>query len=72
MRTGFDLAFSFMRFLDETNVITPSGEEINRIPKINIQKICEKIDTMDYVKVKIIKGADEQYPSWIILDMKNL
>lgn len=72
MRTGFDLCFSFMRFLDETNVVTPSGEEINNIKKINIEAICRKIDSMDYVKCKIVKSNDEQYPSWIILDMKNL
>lgn len=72
MRTGFDLAFSFMRWIDETNVVTPSGEEINRIPRINIQRICEKIDSMDWVKVKIVKSNDENYPSWILLDMKTL
>lgn len=72
MRTGFDLCFSFMRWVDETNVVTPTGEEINRITKINIDRICKKIDLMDWVKVKIIKSNDEKYPSWILLDMKNL
>ena len=71
MRGGFDLCFSFMRWVDETNVVTSKGEEINRIPKINIQKICEKIDSMDFVKVKVIKGTSEDYPSFIILDMGN-
>lgn len=72
MRTGFDLCFSFMRWVDETNVVTPNGEEINKITKINIDRICKKIDSMDWVKVKIIKSNDEKYPSWILLDMKNL
>lgn len=71
MRTGFDLCFSFMRWIDETNVVTPSGDEINSIKKINIMNICKKIDGFNWVKVKIIKGADEQYPSWILLDMQN-
>lgn len=72
MRTGFDLCFSFMRWVDETNVVTPSGEEINKINMINIENICRKIDSMNFVKVKIIKGAEKEYPSWIILDIQNL
>lgn len=72
MRGGFDLAFSFMRWVDETNVVTPTGEEINYINKINMDAICRKIDSMEWVKVKIVEGADEDYPSWIILDIKNL
>ena len=72
MRSGFDLCFSFMHWVDETNVIAPNGEEINNIRKINIEKICEKIDTMDYVNVKIIKSKNPEYPSWILLDMKNI
>lgn len=71
MRGWFDLCFSFMRWIDETNVVTPSGEEINNIRKINVENICKKIDSFDWVKVKIIKGASDEYPSWIILDMKN-
>ena len=70
-RTGFDLCFSFMRFMDETNIINSEGEEINRIKAINIENVCKAIDQMEYCKIKIIKGADEQYNSWIILDMKN-
>lgn len=70
-RTGFDLCFSFMRFMDETNIINSEGEEINKIKSINIENVCKAIDQMEYCKIKIIKGADEQYNSWIILDMKN-
>jgi len=71
-RTGFDLCFSFMRWLDETNVVTSDGEEINRINKINIDNVCKKIDSMDYVKIKIVKGGNDGYNSFIIVDMKNL
>ena len=70
-RGGFDLVFSFMRWLDETNVYDENGETINKINSVNIDNICKKIDTMEFVKVKIIKGADENYPSWILLDMKD-
>lgn len=70
-RGGFDLVFSFMRWVDETNVYTSDGETINNIKMVNIENICKKIDTMEYVKVKVIKGAKEEYPSWIILDMKE-
>lgn len=70
-RTGFDLVYSFMRFLDETNVVDQNGEEINRINKVNIERICEAIDKMEYIKVKIVESGDEQYPSFIILDMKE-
>lgn len=72
MRTGFDLCFSFMRWLNEANVITSKGETINRINKINVDNICKKIDSMNWVKVKIVKSNDPAYPSWILLDMKNL
>lgn len=70
-RTGFDLVFSFMRFLDETNVVDSDGNEINKINKINIERICEAIDRMEYVKVKIVESNDENYPSFIILDLKE-
>ena len=70
-RTGFDLVYSFMRFLDETNVVDANGEEINRINKVNIENICKAIDKMEYIKVKIVESGDEDYPSWIILDLKE-
>lgn len=70
-RTGFDLVFSFMRFLDENNVITPDGEEINRIKKVNIEAIGKFIDNMEYCRIKIIAGADENYDSFIIIDLKE-
>ena len=72
MRTGFDLCYSFMRWLDETNVVTGTGEEINRINKINIVNVCKKIDSHDLVTVKVVKSNDPNYPSWIILNMENL
>lgn len=70
-RTGFDLVFSFMRWIDETMVVDENGEEINKINRVNIDNICKKIDSMEYIKIKIIKGADENYNSWIIMDMKE-
>lgn len=70
-RTGFDLVFSFMRFLDETNVIDSNGEEINKINMVNIERICEAIDKMEYIKVKIVASNDVDWPSWLILDMKE-
>ena len=69
-RTGFDLCFSFMRFIDETNILDENGE-INRINAVNIEKICKTIDQMEYAKIKIINGAVAEYPSWVILDLKN-
>ena len=71
-RTGFDVCFSFMRFLGEENVVNASGNEINRITKINIEAVCKKIDSMDNVTFKVIKGANEDYDSFILLDMKNI
>lgn len=70
-RTGFDLVFSFMRWVNEANVYDSKGETINKIKMVNIENVCRKIDEMAYVKVKIIKGADEAYPSFIILDLKE-
>ena len=69
-RSGFDLVFSFMRWVNEENVYDDNGETINKIKMVNIDNICKKIDAMEYVKVKIIKGAEEAYPSFIILDLK--
>ena len=71
-RTGFDLAKSFMRFLDETNIVDETGEEINMINKINIENVCKAIDMKDYAKFKVVKGASEEYDSFILMDMKNL
>ena len=68
-RTGFDLVFSFMKFINESNVLDENGE-INKIKTVNIEKICEAIDQMDYAKIKIVNGAVEQYPSWIILELQ--
>lgn len=70
-RTGFDLVFSFMRFIDETNVVTADGEEINRINRVNIVNIAKAIDKNERVKIKVIKGANEDYHSWIILDLQK-
>jgi len=70
-RGGFDLIFSFMRFFDETNVVTEKGEEINKINGANIENICKYIDMQNRVNVKVVKGASEDYPSWIILNMEK-
>ena len=70
-RTGFDLIFSFMRWLDESLVITTDGNEINRISRVNIDAICKKMDSMDFIKIKIIEGADADYNSFILMDMKE-
>lgn len=70
-RTGFDLVFSFMRFIDETNVITANGEEINRINKVNIVNIAKAIDQHDLITIKVVKGANEEYNSWIITNLKK-
>lgn len=70
-RTGFDLVFSFMRFIDETNVVTAEGEEIDRINRVNIVNIAKAIDQHDLVSVKVVKGANEEYNSWIITNMKK-
>lgn len=70
-RGGFDLVFSFMRWVNEANVYDDDGETINRINMVNIENICKKIDTMEYIKIKVVKGANEDFPSFIILDMKQ-
>ena len=70
-RTGFDLVFSFMRYLDETNVVDSEGEEINRIKKVNIENICKAIDKNEWIKIKIVESNDENYPSFIIVDLKE-
>lgn len=69
-RSGFDLIYSFMRYIDETNVIAEDGKEINHIDKINIRSICEYIDKLNKVEVKVTKGADDGYNSFFIIDMK--
>ena len=69
-RTGFDLVFSFMRYFDETNVVTDAGEEINRIKKVNIDNICKFIDMKEWIEIKVIKGANDEYNSFIILNMR--
>ena len=71
-RTGWDLCFSFMRMISEANVVDKNGEEINKINSINIENVCKKIDSMNYIKCKVVKGANEDYDSWIILDLQNI
>lgn len=68
-RTGFDLVFSFMRFLDETSVLDENGR-INRIKKVNIENICKSIDGYDRVSVRVTNGADNGYNSFVILNME--
>lgn len=69
-RTGFDLVYSFMRYFDEVSIIAEDGKEMNYIKKVNIFKICEYIDKMDRVEVKITKGADNGYNSFFVMNMQ--
>ena len=68
-RSGFDLIFSFMKYVDETSVLDENGE-INYINKVNLMNILEFIDKMNRVEVKVTKGADNGYNSFIIVDME--
>lgn len=70
-KSGFNLVFGFMRWVDETNVIDSTGEEIDHIKAVNIETVCKMIDSMEYIKIKVVEGASEEYPSFIILDLKE-
>lgn len=68
----FNLIYSYLRTLDETNVVDGEGNIKNNIKRINIVKLLEKLNTYSYMEVKIMAGADgdTEFPTYMITEMK--
>ena len=68
----FNLIYSYLRTLDETNVLDAQGNIINNIKKVNIIKLLENLNELSYMEVKVMAGAnnDDQYLTFMITDMK--
>ena len=68
----FNLIYSYLRTLDENNVLDNNGNIKNTIKRINIVKLLEKLNDLDHMEIKIMKGAngDEQYLTYMITEMK--
>lgn len=68
----FSLIYSYLRALDESNVLDPQGNIINKINKINIVKLLEKINELSAMEIKVQAGAngDENYLTYMIIGME--
>lgn len=68
----FNLIYSYLRTLDENNVLDSKGNIKNTIKRINIVKLLEKLNNYEEMEVKVMKGAngDETYPTFMITEMK--
>lgn len=68
----FCLIYSYLRALDETNVLDPNGNIINKINKINIVKLLEKLNDLSSMEIKVGKGAngDTDYLTYMITKME--
>lgn len=70
-RPTFDVIFSFLRYIDETNVIDPkTGEEIKKINKINIENFVDILNEKELIELEITEGDSEsEYNSFMIRKM---
>ena len=70
-RSCFDVIYSFLRYIDETNVIdAKTGEEIRTIKKINIENLIDLLNDKERIKIKITEGNPEsEYNSFMIVKM---
>lgn len=68
----FNLIYSYLRTLDENNVLDSNGNIKNTIKRINIVKLLEKLNDLEHMEIKVMKGAngDEQYLTYMITEMK--
>ena len=68
----FSLIYSYLRTLDETNILDQDGNIINKINKINIVKLLEKLNDVSHMEIKVQTGADgdENYLTYMITEMK--
>jgi len=70
-RSAFDVIYSFLRYIDETNIIDPdTGDEIKKIKKINIENFIDLLNDKDSITLKITEGNKESdYNSFMIIKM---
>lgn len=68
----FNLIYSYLRTLNEGNVLDSQGNIINTIKKINIVKLIEKLNDLSSMEIKVMKGAngDETYLTFMITEME--
>lgn len=67
-RSAFDVIFSFLRYIDETNIIDPkTGEEIKKINRINIENFVDILNDKELIELEITEGNEEsEYNSFMI------
>ena len=70
-RSAFDVIYSFLRYIDESNIIDPdTGDEIKKIKKINIENFIDLLNDKDSITLKITEGNKESdYNSFMIVKM---
>ena len=69
---AFNLIYSYLRTLDESNVLDNNGNIINTIKKVNIVKLVETLNKYDKMEIKVMKGAegDRKYLTFMISKMQ--
>jgi len=68
----FNLIYSYLRTLDETNVLDAQGNIINTIKKINIVKLLDILNKLDHMDIKVMKGenGNTDYLTFMITGMQ--
>lgn len=68
----FNLIYSYLRTLNENNVLDSKGNIKNTIKRINLIKLLEKLNNYSYMEFKVMKGANgyENYLTFMITKMK--
>lgn len=70
-RNCFDFIYSILKWKNERNVVTESGEEVNIFNKINIEMLAKFVDQHERVGVRITEGnLDSDYNSWEIYKLE--
>ena len=68
-RPCFNFIFGVLKLRDETNVVTPEGEEVNRFKTVNLETFAKYVDQMSRIGVRITEGSNG-YNDWIIYKME--
>ena len=70
-RKCFDFIFSVVKYQSEQNVVTKTGEEVNRFNKINLEMLAKFVDQHNRIGVRITEGnSDSEYDSFIIYKLE--
>lgn len=68
-RSGFDVIFSYLKLQNPVNVITDTGDEINKFASFNMDRFIELLKTYSLIGMKVTEGNpdNDEYNSCMII-----